>query len=223
MSLRGPGGNIQHSSVGFEDYTAPRIVEPARFTLGRIDLDPASCELANSVVKAECFWTIDDPNPLAPDCEWGDGTTTVFLNPPGGKCTPLGVPLERDHVGKQNGPGESYAAHWWEKLLAEYTAGRVHSAIFVCFSLNIFQNAQNLGTKKTGNVRTVPAPFAQPFVVPAQRERFWRADRPIGKGAPSQPNAVVYLPPDVGMVGVWAVDDVERFRAAFAPLGQVRL
>lgn len=221
MSIRGPAGNIQHASAGFEDYTAPRIVEPARAVLGRIDLDPASCELANSVVKAEFFWTLDDPDPLAKDCEWGDGSTRVFLNPPGGKCTPEGVPLERDHEGKQNGPGESYASHWWEKLLIEYDAGRVHSAIFVCFSLNIFQNAQELGTKKAGNVRAVTAPYLYPFVVPAQRERFWCADRPIGKGAPSQPNAIVYLPPRGNALQRLADD--ERFSNAFSPLGAVRL
>lgn len=219
MSLRGPAGNIQHSSVGFEDYSDPAIVEAGRVVLEHIDLDPASCELANTVVRAEVFWALDDPNPLAPDCEWGDGDTRIFLNPPGGRCNAAGVPLPRDAKGKQSGPGESYAAHWWEKLLQQYDVGNVHSAIFVCFSLNLFQNCQELGTKK--NRRLVRAPFSFPFVIPKQRPRYWSATRPIGKGAPSQPGAVVLLPPKDTAAAYQ--EACERFHGAFSPLGQVRL
>lgn len=220
MTLRGPRDNIQHSSAGVEDYTPSTIVEPARFVLEHIDHDPASCELANTVVRADTFWAEGDCDPLAPDCEWGDGDTRIFHNPPGGKCTPAGVPLPRDHEGKQHGPGESYAAHWWAKLVEQYNIGYVDSAIFVCFSLNIFQNAQELGLKKTR--RQIRAPFSFPFVVPKQRPRYWSPSRAEGKGAPSQPGAVVFLPPRLTN-GVPAPLALTRFAEAFLPLGEVRL
>lgn len=212
--------NVQHSSKGVEDYTPIYLVTPSRAVLEHIDLDPASCELANSVVQADTFWTVDDPNPLAPDCDWGDEGSRVFLNPPGGKCTPAGVPLPRDHEGKQHGPGESYAAHWWHKLVEQYDIGYVDSAIFVCFSLNIFQNAQELGLKKSR--RSARAPFSFPFVVPKQRPRYWSPTRAEGQGAPSQPSAVCFLPPR-WTNGEPRPEPLERFRLAFSPLGEVRL
>ena len=60
-----------------EYYTPVEIVEATRKALGgKIDLDPASCELAQKTVKAEKYYTIDDDGLSK---EWSG---YVFLNPP---------------------------------------------------------------------------------------------------------------------------------------------
>jgi hypothetical protein len=111
--------NARHSSASVEHYTPPDVVEAARVTLGGIDLDPASCELANRTVRAQRIYTSTDDG-LAR--EWRG---RVFLNPPGGK--------DGD---------ESVQKLWWFKLVREWMAGRATSAIFVAFSIEILQTSQ---------------------------------------------------------------------------------
>ena len=94
-------------------------MEPARRVLGRIDLDPASCALANGVVQAERTFAIEDDGLSVP---W---TGRAFLNPPGGKDG-----------------NESLQKRWWYYLAAEWASGRVFSAIYVAFSVEFLQVAQ---------------------------------------------------------------------------------
>ncbi len=51
---------INQDSGNTEWYTPSEIIEAARKTLGRIDLDPFSCEQANKTVKATHIFTKDD-------------------------------------------------------------------------------------------------------------------------------------------------------------------
>lgn len=65
--------------TGEVDYYTPELyVESARRVLGTIDLDPATSEVANRVVKAKYLYTREDDG-LAKD--WFG---SVFLNPPWG-------------------------------------------------------------------------------------------------------------------------------------------
>lgn len=59
-----------------EWYTPEYIVEAARRTMGSITTDPASCDLANKVVKAQIFHSKENDGLTM---SW-DGS--VFLNPP---------------------------------------------------------------------------------------------------------------------------------------------
>ena len=59
-----------------ENYTPEYIIENARMVLGTIDLDPASCELAQKIVKAKTYFTEEDNGLEHP---W---IGNVFLNPP---------------------------------------------------------------------------------------------------------------------------------------------
>lgn len=68
-----------HSSLSSSWATPPEIITPARRVLGgRIGIDPASCDLANEIVRAERYFT-EETDGLAQ--EWDDDW---FLNPPYG-------------------------------------------------------------------------------------------------------------------------------------------
>jgi hypothetical protein len=178
--------------------------------MGGIDVDPASCAKANEVVKARAFCSKDA---LDEPWDYAGAPAKVFLNPPGGK-------LDRKTFKPiASGPGLSAAAVFWWKLLDEYRAGNVEQAIFVCFSLNVFQNSQD---------HDYPPPYRFPFVVPSSRLKFWNERTPIGKGQPQHCNAIVYLPPKPRLGetrahnGEWSLVTTLCFAEHFSKFGEVR-
>jgi hypothetical protein len=162
---------FQHSSESNEHYTPPEVVEAARTVLGKIECDPFSCELANEVVGAELYYTAED------DGFAQDWYGRVFCNPPGGV-------LEKK-AQLANGATRSSSAVAWAKLLEEYDAGNVHSAIFVGFNLEVMRMTQ-LASRSCLDF---------PFCVPRERLHFWGESVPFDTGAPQYPNVLVYVPP----------------------------
>jgi len=69
-------GNFHISSKQNDWYTPGKYIEAARSTLGIIDIDPASSELAQETVKATTYFT-EETNGL--DKEW---LGKVWMNPP---------------------------------------------------------------------------------------------------------------------------------------------
>lgn len=65
-------------SLSNEHYTPAKYIEAARAVLGTIDLDPASCEEANQIVKATRYFDVGT------DGLRHDWNGTVWLNPPYG-------------------------------------------------------------------------------------------------------------------------------------------
>jgi ParB family chromosome partitioning protein len=96
------------SSKSDEYYTPAAHIEAARAVLGGIDLDPASCEMAQQTVKAARYFTKEQDGLAQP---W-DGR--VWLNPPYGTTG-----------------GQSNQGIWAQKLVAEYTMFNVTAAILL--------------------------------------------------------------------------------------------
>jgi len=70
------------SSNSFEWYTPVGIIDRVRtFYNGQIDLDPASCQVAQDMIKATHYYTASDNGLLKP---WHGN---VWCNPPYGKHT----------------------------------------------------------------------------------------------------------------------------------------
>jgi len=74
--------HVAHNSGNNEWYTPPNIIAAVRaYFGGAIDLDPASCEVANRVVGATSFFTKEDDGLSRP---WA-GCGGIFVNPPYGR------------------------------------------------------------------------------------------------------------------------------------------
>ncbi len=96
------------SSEEIEWYTPARYIAAVREVLGEIDLDPASCFLANQTVKAAQIFNVDEDALTQP---WHG---RVFMNPP---------------YGVDKGTRASVAGRFCQKLIDEYIAGNVEAAI----------------------------------------------------------------------------------------------
>jgi hypothetical protein len=205
--------NIRHSSASNEHYTPPEIVEAARFTLGHIDLDPASCAKANAVVRASRWYGLVD-NGYQQDFEGN-----VFLNPPGGWCDVYGRPVIKKSKDKAActltgecglAPGhthtgtESSQKLWWQRLAQAWAEGYVHNAVFVCFSIELLQSTQ---VDPKG-----PLPLEFPICYPARRVPYIGED---GKpqGSPPHASCIICLTnrPDV----------LKRFIDHFSTFGHI--
>jgi len=97
-----------HSSKSVEHYTPPHYIAAARLVMGSIELDPASCEVANRTVQATRFYTASDDGLNQP---WQ--AATLWCNPPYGRDP------KRNHQA------------FIRRLLASYTAGHVEQAMLL--------------------------------------------------------------------------------------------
>jgi len=94
--------HVGNNSGDNEWYTPAPYIDAARAVMGSIDLDPASTETANSVVKAATFYTAEDNGLLY------DWQGNVWMNPP------YAQPL---------------IAQFSTRLQEEWAAGRVKQAL----------------------------------------------------------------------------------------------
>lgn len=100
-------------SASNEKYTPPEFARAAHFVMSGIELDPASCERANTVIKAKRFFGIEDDGLQKP---WH--AETVYNNPPG--------------------PPRP----WWNRLGHFFDAGFVKHAIFCVYRLEALSDLQ---------------------------------------------------------------------------------
>ncbi len=94
--------HVAHNTGNHEWYTPTEYIEAARIVLGNIDLDPASSDQANEIVKATRYYTIDD------DAFRHDWQGKVWMNPP---------------------YGSGIITWFCDKLMHHYTSGDVTEAI----------------------------------------------------------------------------------------------
>ncbi len=129
---------INQTSSEVEYYTPVEIIEAARRVMGYIDLDPASSENANRIVKASQIFTARDSGLSRP---WAGH---VWLNHPFGRaekaCEPVCLGRGKTHV------CHDYDFHgnaaWINYLEAQFTEGHVSEACcitYACTSESWFQ------------------------------------------------------------------------------------
>lgn len=91
-----------------EWYTPAKYIEAAKQVMGSIDLDPASCALANETVKADTYYSKENNGLELP---WFGN---VWLNPP----------FNKEH-------GKSTAEKWSIRLIESYQTGAIEQAILL--------------------------------------------------------------------------------------------
>jgi hypothetical protein len=183
---------INQTSGIVEYHSPPDIIEAARRTMGRIDLDPASSPTANQIVRATNFFAAEM-----------DGLSrnwfgNVWMNHPFGKaekaCTPgcsKAICQTRGHLLRDH-PGN---ADWVNHLLAEYGAGNTLQACcitYACTSEAWFQPLMD---------------YPQCYLCP--RTNYLLADGTNLQGV-TKGSVVTYLGPNV-----------ERFAHEFGRLGAI--
>lgn len=215
----------QHMSETNEQYTPAEIIEAARELMGAIDLDPASCPMAQETVKAEVWYGA--ASPFGTDGLAEPAAGRVWLNPPGGN-----VPPEYEGMGTK-----SNAALWWSAYASMWAEGEIDQMVFLGFTLEILRSTQALD---------VPQPIDFPMCVPSSRIKFDTVNtvRTSGKkkgelvdpskpaGArvrgtsPTHANIIVWLPPWSGdrINGPRAInaEHMRAFIECFSPFGRCR-
>jgi len=116
-----PRTNALHSAVSPDWCTPLPILVAARRTMGGIDLDPASCAQANTIVAAKRIYTAEQDGLTQP---WRG---RVFLNPPGTLVREFWMRL---------------VEHWMQQEEGEPRA--VSQAIWIGYSLEQLQYLQNI-------------------------------------------------------------------------------
>jgi ParB family chromosome partitioning protein len=149
-----------------EWYSPPEVIEAARQAMGGIDLDPASCAVANQIVQADRFYSLKEDGLRQP---WFG---RVWLNPPYAKLAPRFV----------------------SRFAEQFRAGAVQQGVLLLGThhetTDWFRALSRLGPIKC---------------VPSRRLQF--------SGSRTRPMHGSVL---LG-IGV----DVERFGAAFEPIGEI--
>lgn len=198
---------INQSSDDVEYYTPADIIEAARACMGSIELDPASCEIANQTVQAERYFT-KETDGLAQKWE----AETLWMNHPfhrgekacpsdrkkckKKKCKPARSkkkPTRGHHIDKDI-PSN---LDWITKFISEFEAGHFKEGICITFA----------NTSETWFRKLLP--FAQ--CMPDKRIQYRNPDGSIDDNV-TKGSAITYLG-----------NDVAKFADAFRHIGTIKV
>ncbi|GAA03207.1 hypothetical protein [Photobacterium leiognathi] len=189
---------INQSSGEFEYYTPIEYVEPARKLMGGIDLDPASCDIANKVVRATTIYTKEDNGLSKP--LYG----RVFMNHPfhrGEKACPSErsrckkkTCIKRGHHIDKDIPSNF---DWITHLVDAYEQGLVKEAVCVTFA-----NMSEIWMKKL---------LRYPQLFPDGRIHYRLPTGDIADSA-TKGSVVTYLG-----------TDIQKFKRCFGHLGEIKV
>lgn len=160
-------------------------LDAVRRVLGIIDLDPCSTPIAQQAIDAQSWYRAEDATAALAE-PWAG---RVFLHP---------------H------PSNSIARYQLQKLLRDYLADRVTSAIIL--------------TGRTDWLRCEPLLLSFPFLLHYKRLFHWRWNRQteqLERLNPSNNFATIYLPAKAG--GHFDEEKLRRFCETFSPFGRVIL
>lgn len=230
--------NAMHMSSSNEAYTPREIVAAERIALGgEIDIDPASCPLANTVVQAKHIYTITDDGlrkPWGPINSWGPGTASEIDDDD---------PAQRPSRARCNPPGgkdgnKSVTVQWWRHGVSEWVRGNVGCMTWIAFKLDFLQITQQIQglplpldfvvccpkDRLAYLTPNLPGPTAKnPDRKPSAKQIADHAATGLCTGdSPPHASAIIFLPErdDDGYVNMCSVD---RFREAFRDIGAVSM
>lgn len=191
----------RHSMDSPEWYTPSRVVEAARTAMGGIDVDPASHDEANLIVKATRFYSEAENGLIRP---W-EGR--VFINPPG---------------------GVKLVNAFWRILCDEWAAQRTTQAIWIGYSLEQLQTLQNAHAPFHPLGFSMCIPKARIAFIENEAKRLERlakidAENVIrrDKGEKLRRRSEIADGPSHANYITYIGHRTSEFRAAFEPLGQV--
>lgn len=188
---------VQLSAKSNEHYTPKEITLAARAVMGGIDLDPASCALANENVGAVKYYTKEDDGLIRP---WHG---RIWVNPPGGKPT--------DKVtGKRI--NRSLSQMFYFKAVEEWQARNAEQVMFLGFTLEILRLSQH---------SELPSALRFPFCILRERTDFLQPveGKLVAQEDPTHANVVIYMPPDHYRRG--PEDKMRDFENIFSCFGDV--
>lgn len=206
----------QHQSISNEHATPIDFLEAEHRVMGGIDLDVASCAIANQQVKATSFFTKED-----------DGLSRnwygrVHCNPPGGKLRWDNEAMRWVPV-PSKGSGESSARVWWESMHKRWLGGQFEQGIFVGFNTNLLAIAPSIWEFP---ICMVTNEAATSFVSGGRiKYEVIEEDGIRGSKAPPHASFFVYLPPPSRIVYprdyATREESIARFEHEFSIFGRV--
>lgn len=204
--------SAQHSKVSAEWYTPPWLVERARRVLGEIAIDVASSHLAQSIVKAERWYSLDR-TPWAPEVD-GAPDRPWWCNPP----TP--------------------AVTWWRGLMGgvRIVEGRLAPPVpgaFLLFNIDQLGRCEGWSLVPVCILRKRVPYLSTVEAVTELHAQAWRSEcaraRKAGKGEPAAPRPVVEVVPGLargpqpphGSAVLFPGCDPRKVREVFHDLGEI--
>lgn len=187
-----------------ECYTPKWFIESARAVLGRIDLDPCSCEAANTVVQATVYLDKDD-DALDPR-SWKQRYRAAYVDEGTEGLLAGGVPPLKVFMNPPYGRPAGGAGPYCDRLIAEWETGNVSEAIILLNVATATKWMQPLFR------------FPMCFITPRMRFSTVGDDGELVSvgNSPRYDNVAVYLPR-------FDDPDVRRFYQEFSQHGNVQL